>query len=90
MPRHVAGAVIGGTVGLCALVGGPLSGAALNPARWLGPALLSGSWQHAWIYLVGPLAGALVGAWGYGALIGALPHRERRVTLAERRDLSVS
>jgi len=62
--RQVAGAAVGATVGLCALVGGPVSGAALNPARWLGPALISGHWQHGWLYLLGPLVGALLGAWG--------------------------
>jgi glycerol uptake facilitator-like aquaporin len=51
---------IGMTVFVLALVGGPLTGAAMNPARWFGPALISGTWHNAWIYILAPMAGALV------------------------------
>ena len=47
----------------------PLSGAGFNPARWFGPAVVSGEWSDFWIYIVGPLAGALVAAVGYKALV---------------------
>ena len=60
-----AAIAIGGTVGLDALVGGPVTGASMNPARSLGPALSSGTWTDGWIYLVGPLAGAALGALAY-------------------------
>lgn len=56
MPAALA---IGGTVGLGALVGGPVSGASMNPARSLAPALVSGHCEHLWIYLAAPVAGAL-------------------------------
>jgi aquaporin Z len=54
-----AAIAVGGTIALCGLIGGPLSGAAMNPARAFGPQLVSGHWSHAWIYLVGPCFGAL-------------------------------
>ncbi len=56
----MAGVAVGGTIAFSALVAGPVSGASLNPARSLGPALASGAWQAQWIYLVGPVAGALL------------------------------
>ena len=56
----MAGAAIGGTVVLAALFGGPISGASMNPARSLGPALASGQLQHLWVYLVAPVVGALI------------------------------
>ena len=56
----LAGITIGATVGLEALVGGPLSGASMNPVRSLAPALVSGHLAAAWVYVVGPVAGALL------------------------------
>ena len=62
---QLAGVAIGGTVALAALFGGPISGASLNPARSLGPALISGQLDALWIYLLGPLMGAYAGAQAY-------------------------
>lgn len=56
----LAGIAIGGVVGLEALFGGPISGASMNPARSLGPALVSGEIGGLWLYLVAPVAGALL------------------------------
>jgi aquaporin Z len=56
----LAGLTISATVGLEALVAGPLSGASMNPARSLAPALVSGHWANAWVYVVAPVAGALL------------------------------
>lgn len=56
----LAGLAISATVGLEALVAGPLTGASMNPARSLAPALLSGHLADAWLYVLGPLAGALL------------------------------
>jgi aquaporin NIP len=53
-----AGIAIGGTVALAALFGGPVSGASMNPARSLGPALVSGDLANLWIYLLAPALGA--------------------------------
>jgi MIP family channel proteins len=56
-----AGLAIGLTLAGCILFGGPLTGASLNPARTLGPALFTGNLDTLWIYLVGPAAGAVLG-----------------------------
>jgi len=56
----MAGVAVGGTVAMAALFGGPISGASLNPARYLGPAIASGSLGHSLLYLTAPLAGALI------------------------------
>jgi aquaporin Z len=53
----MAGVAIGGTVALEALVGGPVSGVSMNPARSLGPAVLAGSFIGLWIYLTAPFLG---------------------------------
>jgi MIP family channel proteins len=60
-----AAIAIGGTVGLDAMFGGPISGASMNPARSLGPALVSGDLHALWLYLVAPLVGAAIGALAY-------------------------
>jgi MIP family channel proteins len=67
--KTVIGLVIGGALGLAVMIVGPATGAGLNPARWLGPALASGSFPDFWIYIVGPIAGALAAALGYRALV---------------------
>lgn len=58
----MAGLAIGGTVLLCALFAGPATGASMNPARSLAPALVSGTWQGVWIYLTAPFIGASLAA----------------------------
>lgn len=60
-----AAIAIGGTVALGALVGGPISGASMNPARSIGPALVSGDLFDLWIYLVAPPIGAITAAFVY-------------------------
>ncbi len=70
---QLAALAIGGTVALNALWGGPISGASMNPARSLGPALVAGVWRDQWVYLVAPLLGAAIGAWTYQLLRTPLP-----------------
>lgn len=65
---QLAGVAIGATVALCALFGGPVTGASMNPARSLGPALFSGDLGILWIYVVGPILGAVLGAASYSFL----------------------
>ncbi|MGH1366117.1 MAG: MIP/aquaporin family protein [Calditrichia bacterium] len=60
-----AGLAIGSTVWFCALFGGPISGASMNPARSFGPALLAGDWANFGAYLAGPILGALAAAFIY-------------------------
>jgi MIP family channel proteins len=62
---EAAAIAIGGTVGLDAMFGGPISGASMNPARSLGPAFVSGDLHALWLYLVAPLVGAALGALAY-------------------------
>jgi MIP family channel proteins len=63
--RDWAGLVIGGTLGLIVMVGGPLTGGSFNPARFFGPALVSGHWDDWWLYIVGPGVGAVLAAFIY-------------------------
>ena len=78
----LAALAVGATIGLEALVLGPITGASMNPARSLAPALVTPDWTDLWLYLVGPTFGALVGAAIYAYLRGpahsATPaHREQ-------------
>ena len=57
-----AGLYIGFTVTLCAVAGGALTGASMNPARSFAPALFSGHWAHHWLYWVAPIMGAAIAA----------------------------
>lgn len=56
------GAAVGLTLGASILVGGPLTGASLNPARTFGPALASGQFADIWLYFAGPLLGGALAA----------------------------
>jgi glycerol uptake facilitator-like aquaporin len=64
----IAGLAIGGTITLDILIGGPLTGAAMNPARAFGPQLVENVWSDGWIYYAGPLAGAAAAALLYDVL----------------------
>lgn len=67
--NKIAGLAIGFVITMGVLAGGTFTGGALNPARWFGPALLSGFWTHWWVYLVGPIAGGIVAAVVYDSMI---------------------
>ena len=66
----MAGLAIGGAVVLDIMFGGPTTGASMNPARSLGPALLSGNLQALWLYFVGPFVGALVAIGVHIGIVG--------------------
>ena len=70
---EAAAIAVGATVGLDAMFGGPISGASMNPARSLGPALVSGDLHALWIYLVAPPIGAALGALAYQFVRGEQP-----------------
>ncbi|KAK1587928.1 hypothetical protein Q3G72_018352 [Acer saccharum] len=62
---ELAGLAIGATVLLNVMFAGPISGASMNPARTLGPAIVSSQYKGIWIYMVAPILGAVCGAWVY-------------------------
>lgn len=62
---QAAAIAIGGTVALDALFGGPISGASMNPARSLAPAIVSGVWTAQWVYLTAPFIGAILAGLTY-------------------------
>ena len=59
-----AGIVVGAVIALEAMFAGPISGASMNPARSLAPAVVSGHLSSLWVYLLAPLIGGLVGVFG--------------------------
>jgi MIP family channel proteins len=67
--RSTFGAAAGLPIGLAIvggiLVAGPLTGGAMNPARWFGPALVGGHWDNGWIWIAGPVIGAAIAALSY-------------------------
>jgi glycerol uptake facilitator protein len=63
--RAWAPLVIGTTLGFAVIVLGPLTGGALNPARWFGPALVAGEWDDFWVWIIGPTVGAILAALSY-------------------------
>lgn len=63
--KAIAGLAIGLTISIGVFVGGPVTGAAMNPARAFGPELASNTWTGWWIYWIGPIAGALIAAGVY-------------------------
>ena len=67
--KAVAGLPIGLMITVDILAVGGVSGAAMNPARWFGPAIVSGHFDNFWIYLVGPAVGALLAAFVYDSLL---------------------
>ena len=62
---EAAAIAIGGTIGLDAMFGGPVSGASMNPMRSLGPALVAGNLHSLWLYIAAPLIGTSLGALAY-------------------------
>ena len=82
---EAAAIAIGGTVGLDAMFGGPISGASMNPARSIGPAFVSGDLHALWLYIAAPLLGAALGAAIYRFLRGG--RQPSHLTAASRSQL---
>ena len=70
--------VIGLSLGVGALIFANATGASLNPARWFGPAVVSGEFDDFWVYILGPILGGAAAALGYRALV--LEQRQMRGT----------
>lgn len=73
-----AGLAVGLTVGFGAMMGGPITGGSMNPARSLGPAVAGGGWAVHWLYWLAPMAGMIVAARTYELLrparLPSVPH----------------
>ena len=67
---EAAAIAIGGTIALDAIFGGPITGASMNPARSIAPAVVSGNLHAIWLYVAAPLVGAAIGALAYGFVRG--------------------
>jgi MIP family channel proteins len=77
--RNWAGLVIGITLGFAVMAIAPISGAGVNPARSFGPALVASEWSDFWIYVIGPVVGALLAGFGYRfTVLEPLDRAERR------------
>jgi MIP family channel proteins len=61
----IGGLLVGAIVTVDVLATWPLTGTAINPARWLGPAMAAGMWTNWWVWVVGPVSGAVIGAVAY-------------------------
>jgi len=95
-PDSVYGLAIGAVLTAGILVGGPITGAALNPARAFGPAFASGTWQWQYVFWVGPAAGAAAAALAFSAMrdsteitaedlfVAALEERDEAIEEADR------
>jgi MIP family channel proteins len=59
------GFTVGLVVTIDVLAVGAITGAAVNPARWFGPALISGTWTNWWVWIVGPIAGGIIAGVAY-------------------------
>jgi aquaporin NIP len=70
---EAAAIAIGGTIGLDAMFGGPISGASMNPTRSLAPGLVAGDLNAIWVYLLAPALGAAVGGLAYQFVRGEHP-----------------
>jgi MIP family channel proteins len=70
-----AALAVGLTVGFCALMGGPVTGASMNPARSFGPAVAGGLWRAHWVYWLSPISAMIVAARTYDLLRIAQPPR---------------
>jgi aquaporin NIP len=86
---EAAAIAIGGTIGLDAMFGGPVSGASMNPMRSLGPALIAGDLHALWLYILAPIVGTSVGGLAYQFVRGEQPRpahfsREQDMTAEER------
>jgi MIP family channel proteins len=84
--RRWAALAAGGVLAMAVMVLGPLSGGSFNPARWFGPALVGNHFTDAWVFIIGPLVGALLATAVYKFIIEPVsgPTQEVADTVAPR------
>ncbi|PKI35846.1 hypothetical protein CRG98_043755 [Punica granatum] len=75
-----SGAAIGGTVMFNVMIAGPITGASMNPARSVGPAIVSGEYKNLWVFMVSPVVGGLAAALVYGILREPQTERDDETT----------
>ncbi|GMI90958.1 hypothetical protein HRI_002765100 [Hibiscus trionum] len=88
--KGVAGAAIGATVMFNAIVVGPITGASMNPARSVGPAVVSGLYKNLWVYIVAPILGAMAATLVYSILRVPKPEKPDESTKSTYNDLYVN
>ncbi len=84
-PKAIPGLLIGLTITMDIFAGGALTGAAMNPARSFGPALVQGAWDGWWIYWVGPILGAVIAALLYNDVLLVEPKPQPQPEVNSRR-----
>ncbi|XP_032569418.1 LOW QUALITY PROTEIN: lens fiber major intrinsic protein-like [Chiroxiphia lanceolata] len=84
-----AGLALGSAVAAGALAAGPFSGGSMNPARALGPALVTGVWDHHWVYWLGPVLGALLAGLTYEFVLAPGASREKLGACLACRDVAL-
>ncbi len=65
VPKSVIGLSVGAVISVCSFIGGPFTGASMNPARSLGPAIMANDYTSIVIYIMSPIIGALLGLYIY-------------------------
>ena len=86
---EAAAIAIGGTVGLDAMFGGPITGASMNPMRSLGPALVSGNLHALWLYILAPVVGTSIGGLAYQFVRGEQTRPAELATQTQREERAV-
>jgi aquaporin Z len=74
---HMAAIAVGATIALLGLFASPISGASMNPARSLGPAIVGADYTGWWVYVAGPLLGALIAVAAIAVMRGQSSVHER-------------
>ncbi|KAM5181265.1 aquaporin-4-like [Mantella aurantiaca] len=80
---------IGFSVIAGALTAGPFSGGSMNPARSFGPALLTGFWEHHWVYWIGPILGSFLAGASYEFFFASSSSREKLVACLTCKDIEI-
>ncbi|KAE8659282.1 Nodulin-26 [Hibiscus syriacus] len=88
--KGVAGAAIGATVLFNVIIAGPITGASMNPARSVGPAVVAGVYKNLWVYIVAPILGAMAATLVYSILRVPKPEKPEESAKSTYNDLYVN